>query len=203
MKSRYRLQLVRALSAVLLATALCAEVNAQDLDQRIQRIVNRPEYRHASWGIAFYSLDRSKALYSLNSEKLFSAGSTAKLITMGAALDLLGGDFRFRTPVYYDGAITDGTLKGNLIMVASGDPNLSGRPQDGDTLGFTNWDHVFAGSPGSGIVPGDAAMPFRKLAAQIAKAGIKRIEGQAREAVLAISCLAQKIRRAENIHSIV
>src|SRR5467141_3590563 len=39
------------------------------LADRIQTIIDRPEFRHAFFGIEFYSLDTGKPLYKLNAEK--------------------------------------------------------------------------------------------------------------------------------------
>jgi len=49
----------------------------------------RSEFRHASFGIEFYSPDSHQPIYSYNSDKFFKAASTAKLITSGSALQLL------------------------------------------------------------------------------------------------------------------
>jgi D-alanyl-D-alanine carboxypeptidase len=44
------------------------------------------------------------------------------------ALNALGPDHRFRTPVYRQGSIDpQGVLEGNLILVAAGDLTLGGR----------------------------------------------------------------------------
>src|SRR5690349_13287467 len=111
---------------------------------KLGAVMQRPEFRHAFFGIEFWSLDDRKPVYALNGDKLFVAASTTKLLTEGTALRLLGADYRFHTRVYRTGAIAgDGTLAGDLILVASGDPNLSGRIQPGDTLGFTNEDHAY------------------------------------------------------------
>jgi D-alanyl-D-alanine carboxypeptidase/D-alanyl-D-alanine-endopeptidase (penicillin-binding protein 4) len=92
------------------------------LADRIQTIINRPEFRHAIFGIEFYSLDTGKVIYKLNAEKLFTPASTTKLLTEGTALELLGGDSRFHTRTYRTGPIAaDGTPEGDLVLVASGD----------------------------------------------------------------------------------
>src|SRR5579863_6490094 len=86
------------------------------LAARIREITSRPEYRHASFGVEVYSLDDDKVLYALNEQQLFTPASTTKLLTEGAALELLGADYRFHTRVYRTGAIApDGTLNGDLI----------------------------------------------------------------------------------------
>src|SRR5207249_3371272 len=112
------------------------------LEQRIKKIMSRPEFAHSRFGIEFYSLDTGKVLYELNSQQLFVPGSTTKLLTEGTALELLGGDYRFHTRVYRTGPIKNGgTLDGDLVLVASGDPNLSNRIQPDGTLAFEDQDH--------------------------------------------------------------
>ena len=58
--------------------------------QRIDAILARSAFRHAIFGIEFYSLDTNAPLYRLNADKFFVPGSTTKLITMGSALQILG-----------------------------------------------------------------------------------------------------------------
>ena len=81
-------------------------------------------------GIEFYDADAERIVYALNEEKLFNQGSTTKLLSVGTALTILGTGYRFHTRVYRTAPIDkDGTLRGDVILVASGDPNLSQRLQ--------------------------------------------------------------------------
>ena len=149
------------------------------LDAQVRKISSRPEYKHSTFGVEVYSLDDDKVVYALHGKQLFTPGSTTKLLTEGTALELLGADYRFHTRVYRTGAINaDGALHGDLILVASGDPNLSGRIQPDGTLAFENQDHSYDGSPDTKVVPGDPLLVIRELAAQVAAHGIKRIEGR-------------------------
>lgn len=148
------------------------------LAEKVQRVMDRPEFKHAIFGVAFYSLDDARFVYTVNPDKLFTAASTTKLLTMGTAMQLLGADYRFHTRVYHTGKITPaGALEGDLILVASGDLNLSGRIQ-GDQLAFENVDHAYDGSPDTRAVPGDPLTVIREIAAQVAAKGIKRITGR-------------------------
>src|SRR5712691_4492736 len=148
------------------------------LSQRIDAVLARPEFRHAMFGIEFYSLDTGKPIYALNADKLFVPGSTTKLVTMGSALQLLGADRRFHTRVYRTGGIdTDGTLHGDVVLVAGGDTNLSGRIRPGDTLAFDNVDHTYGGAD-SHRLDGDPLAVIRELAASVASRGVKRIDGR-------------------------
>jgi D-alanyl-D-alanine carboxypeptidase/D-alanyl-D-alanine-endopeptidase (penicillin-binding protein 4) len=162
----------------LLAGQVVSAQSDSVLAMRIEKILGRPENRHALFGIEFYSLDANKILYTLNSEKLFLPASTTKLITEGTALNLIGPDYRFHTCVYRAGAVLDGTLDGDLVLVAAGDPNLSARVQPDDTLTFENWDHSLSGTPDTRAVPGDPLKVIRELAKQVAAHGIKRVKGR-------------------------
>jgi len=169
-------------AALLVTIAAACTLPAQGtgtLSERIQRIIDPPEFRHAMFGIEFYSLDSSKPVYTLNAEKLFVPGSTTKLLTEGTALELLGADYQFHTRVYRTGNVDrSGTLEGDLVLVASGDPNLSARVRPDGTLAFENEDHAYDSDVHTRAVPGDPLMIIRKLATQVAAHGIKRISGR-------------------------
>lgn len=51
--------------------------------------------------------------------------STQKLIPTFIALDVLGKDFTWQTKVYQKGLLVNGTLHGDLLIKASGDPKLN------------------------------------------------------------------------------
>ena len=140
--------------------------------------MDRPEFTHAFFGIAFYSLADGRMVWSHNPDKLFSAASTTKLLTEGTALHLLGPDYRFHTRVYRTGPLNAGTVTGDLVLVASGDPNLSGRIQPNDQLAFENVDHSYDASPDTRAVPGDPLAVIRELASKVAATGIKRVTGR-------------------------
>lgn len=164
-----------SLSIVASAAGIAASAAAQQpLDQRIQAVMDRPEFRHASWGIEFDDLTAKLPVYSVNADRLFVPGSSTKLLTTGTSLELLGRDYRFHTRVYRTGRVNGGTLEGDLILVASGDPNLSGRGSFGaDTLGWTDEDHSYGGAP----LNADPLAVLRELARQVASKGIKRVTG--------------------------
>jgi D-alanyl-D-alanine carboxypeptidase/D-alanyl-D-alanine-endopeptidase (penicillin-binding protein 4) len=50
--------------------------------------------------------------------------SVMKLVSTYAALELLGPAYTWRTPVFTDGPVRDGTLAGNLYVKGQGDPKL-------------------------------------------------------------------------------
>src|SRR6266849_2322933 len=166
------------LRLLLLSTLLIAKVSAQSdasLPQRIQKVISRPEFAHANFGIEFYSLDTGKVIYALNADKLFVPASTTKILTEGTLLAKLGADYHFHTRVYRTGPVdSKGKLKGDLIFVASGDPNLSNRIQPDGTLAFVDQDHSYQGP----ALPGDPLLVIKQLAKDVAAKEIRKIEGR-------------------------
>ena len=144
------------------------------LAERIQAVMSRPEFAHSNFGIEFFDVQTGQVLYALNADTMFVAASTTKLLTEGAVLVKLGGDFRFHTFVYRTGAIDkQGTLKGDLVLVASGDPNLSNRIQPDGTLAFVDHDHTYQGP----ALAGDPLAVLREMAKAIRAKGVRTIEG--------------------------
>ena len=167
----------RPAAILLLATFVAASAFAQSsspLAARIQTVMSRPVFAHSNFGIEFFDVQSGEVLYALNSDKMFVPASTTKLLTEGTMLAKLGGDFRFHTFVYRTGPIDKhGTLKGDVILVASGDPNLSNRIQPDGTLAFMDHDHTYQGP----ALPGDPLAVLRAMAKQIAAKGVRKIEG--------------------------
>lgn len=173
-----RVLALAALFAVSSLPALAAPANTS-LSQRIASIVRTPAHAHSEFGIAIYNLDTHKPVYGLNAQRYFLAASTTKLLTEGTTLSLLGPDYRFRTNVYRTGELdSDGTLHGDLVLLASGDPNLSGRMRANGTLAYENEDHSYDGGPDTKAVPGDPLAVLHDFAQQIVRDGIKRITGR-------------------------
>lgn len=57
-------------------------------------------------------------------QEAMNPASTMKVLTTLSALDILGPQYRWRTNIYTDGVIRQGTLKGNLYLQGTGDPKL-------------------------------------------------------------------------------
>ncbi|HUI51059.1 MAG TPA: D-alanyl-D-alanine carboxypeptidase/D-alanyl-D-alanine-endopeptidase, partial [Terriglobales bacterium] len=138
----------------------------------------RPEFAHSHFGVKFIEAGTGKTVYAVNSAKLFVPGSTTKLLSTGTAMELLGADYRFHTKIYRTGPIKkDGTLDGDLVLVASGDLNLSSRIQADSTMKFEDEDHSYGG-PDSRGVGGDPLAVIRDFAKQVAAKGIRKIKGR-------------------------
>ncbi|WP_416674008.1 D-alanyl-D-alanine carboxypeptidase/D-alanyl-D-alanine endopeptidase [Egbenema bharatensis] len=98
-------------------TALCPA----DLEDAIEAITTREEFRRGHWGILVQTEDQ-QTLYAQNAERLFIPASNAKLLTSAAILETLGADFRIRTSVYQLGSQSGETV---LRIAGRGDPSLT------------------------------------------------------------------------------
>ncbi len=171
-------KLIVLLCAILSVAIPAAAQNASTLLQRIKQVTTRPVFKHSTFGVEVFDLTDHKVLAAMNENQLFTSGSTTKLVTEGTALALLGENYRFHTGVYYTGSITpDGTLNGDLVLVASGDPNLSGRVMPDNTLDYTPFDHAYAGELRGKSVRGEALQVLKELARGVLVKGIWRVRG--------------------------
>lgn len=97
----------------------------ENLARQIDLQITTPELETALVGITVQSAKTGEILYQHNANTLMLPASNEKIPTSAAAIVKLGPDFRYQTSVYTTGKIEAGILKGDLIIVASGDPTLS------------------------------------------------------------------------------
>lgn len=144
-----------------------------------QRFLGTPLYQHSWWGLLVEDLETGRIIYALNPDKMFVPGSTTKLYTTAAALDSLGKDYRFKTPIYVRGEVdSSGVLHGDLILVASGDLTMGGRTTPDGRIAFTNVDHGDANALGNAtLTEEDPLAGLDNLSEQISASGIKRVLG--------------------------
>jgi D-alanyl-D-alanine carboxypeptidase/D-alanyl-D-alanine-endopeptidase (penicillin-binding protein 4) len=169
-----------AIVAVLTLGLVASPLNASDrLEGQIQAVIQAAEYKPAHWGILAVDLATGQTVYELNADQLFAPASVTKLFSTAAALDALGADYRFHTPIYRRGEVDEsGVLKGDLILVASGDLSFGGRTTTDGRIAFTNSDHTYAnGSEKGELTEPDPLAGLNHLARQVAQAGIKRVQG--------------------------
>ncbi len=169
----------RILCPALLILALPLSARADDLADKIKAVLSRAEYRHARWGLLAVDAETGKAVHELNADQLFAPASVTKLYSCAAAYLALGPDHRFSTPVHRRGEITDGTLDGDLILVASGDLTMGGRDGKDGKMAFVDDDHTYThpASTTHGVTATDPLAGLEDLARQVKKAGVRKVSG--------------------------
>lgn len=132
-----------------------AQNRIQNIEKAFNNLLNDEQAKHAIVSLCVLDANTGKTLYAKNEQIGLATASTLKTITAATAFSILGKDFQFQTTLAYTGTVTpDGTLKGNLIIIGSGDPTLgSWRYQNKENTVLTQW------------------------VAAIKSAGIKKIEG--------------------------
>lgn len=177
--TRSSLMIALGVVAPLWGAGTCAAAAEPDLPSAIRAIMDAPRYLGAIWGLKAIDLPSGATTTAYGPDSLFFTGSVRKLFSVGLALNALGVDHRFETPVYRLGEVaSDGTLQGDLVLRASGDLTLGGRTTVDGKIAFTNFDHTEANSLGSAILTQvDPLSGLDSLARQVAQSGIKAVAG--------------------------
>lgn len=157
-----------------------AFAQASELATEIDAVTQRPEYKAAHWGMLIVDAKTGEVLFERGADQLFAPASVTKLFSCAAILDAYGGAHRFQTPVYIRGEVdTAGTLVGDVILVASGDPTMAGRSDEKGRITFKNSDHTYASPTGSAeLTEPEPLAGLQSLARQVADSGIRRIRGE-------------------------
>src|SRR5262245_47661139 len=134
----------RHLTACLLVSALLAGCHADlpaappareafpavpVLVRDIDALLAAPALEHGYLGVLVKSLKTDESLYSINAKRLMIPASNMKIVTLAAAAERLGWNYSYQTSAYAAGPIDAGVLRGDLVVVGSGDPSI-GEPPD-------------------------------------------------------------------------
>ncbi|MBB1074652.1 D-alanyl-D-alanine carboxypeptidase/D-alanyl-D-alanine-endopeptidase [Rhodoferax sp. 4810] len=99
---------------------------AQPLPEAVSNALLRAQVPPEAISLMLVDADgQSPPRLSHRADELANPASVMKLLTTTAALDLLGPAYTWRTPVWVDGKVQNGTLYGNLVVAGQGDPALS------------------------------------------------------------------------------
>jgi len=115
---------ILALALFVSANFLLSAREEDSLEELVNRLNAKEPLRSAVWGVLAVRAN-GDTLVNFNSSRKMIPASNTKLITTGAALFNLGGDFRFETTLAYDGVVTDSTLTGDLYILGGGDPTIA------------------------------------------------------------------------------
>ena len=130
------LQSVAALAAI---SSMAAAAEAP-LNPAVNRLIAAAGLKNAQVGVSVIDVKTGNVLCAIGDRARQTPASNVKLVTTGTALLLLGEKHKFTTSVYAAGKIGGGTLDGGLVVVAGGDPAISGREHGGkSTAVFDAW----------------------------------------------------------------
>ena len=108
------------------------------LRRDIDAALAQPALVHSYWGVLVKSLKNDETLYERNANKLMMPASNMKIVTLAAAAEKLGWDYRYETRLFAPGLVQGGTLQGDLVVAGSGDPSLVAADGMADRV-FADW----------------------------------------------------------------
>jgi D-alanyl-D-alanine carboxypeptidase/D-alanyl-D-alanine-endopeptidase (penicillin-binding protein 4) len=99
---------------------------ARQLRAGIEALANDPKYAGSRLGVYVQSLADNLAVARLDAHEPLAPASNMKLFTTAASLYYLSPAFRYATVMAASGPASGGTLAGDLVVIGSGDPAISG-----------------------------------------------------------------------------
>src|SRR5262245_16550936 len=124
------------LASLTISAAVSSALQAQSrgsVQQRVTRLIDQPPFDRATWNI-FAQDDRGRVLFNRNGDRFSVPASNTKLVVAATATVLLPADYRARTSIYANGAVTNDLLQGDRVVYGSGHPTWSERCYSIDTL---------------------------------------------------------------------
>ena len=127
-RDRIRFALLAAVlrAALLAALAACAygPASAAPLPPEVAAALDRAKLPRDALAVVVQEVGAATPRLAHQADQAVNPASLMKLVTTFAALDLLGPNWSWATPVWLQGAVADGVLQGNLVIKGSGDPKL-------------------------------------------------------------------------------
>lgn len=132
---------VLALAGLLCLKQAVAQEGRAGLRQAVADLEKDPLLRHASWAISIAEAAGGATVVDRNGDLSLEPASLMKILSTGAALGILGPDYRFATRLACSGMIdSSGTLHGNIYIRGEGDPT----PGSGRFGASVHPDSIFA-----------------------------------------------------------
>jgi D-alanyl-D-alanine carboxypeptidase/D-alanyl-D-alanine-endopeptidase (penicillin-binding protein 4) len=97
---------------------------AQSLPPEVVRALERAQLPASALHVVVAPAQGRAERFSHLADTPVNPASLMKLVTTSVALDLLGPAYTWRTPIWADGPIEQGELRGNLYVQGQGDPKL-------------------------------------------------------------------------------
>lgn len=106
---------------------LCVSAWARDtpLPPAVTAALKAQNMPASSLSVYAEDLDTGELLLSHNAGQLRQPASTIKALTTFVALDALGPAYTWQTRAYANGALRNGVLNGDLVLVGGGDPYMT------------------------------------------------------------------------------
>ncbi len=102
----------------------------QKITERLDDLLDNSYFEKTQLGLMIYDLTADSTLYAKHEKMILRPASTMKVLTAITALDNLGGDYKFRTSLYYNGELNGNTLEGDIYCKGGFDPAFCSKDMD-------------------------------------------------------------------------
>ena len=109
----------------LLAHTIAYAEDSGTLPAKVSTALTDAQIPDDALSLAVIPLEGQGMAQFVNADIPVNPASTMKLITTFAALEILGPNYQWRTDLFADGPVVNGTLQGDLIFRSGGDPKLT------------------------------------------------------------------------------
>tara|TARA_B100000519_G_scaffold130846_1_gene112994 strand:- start:81 stop:1553 length:1473 start_codon:yes stop_codon:yes gene_type:complete len=116
------------LMPMLAVSAFSTPLHAADsgtLPARVESALQSAKIPSDAVALAVIPLEGQGMAQFINADTPVNPASTMKLVTTYAALEILGPTHQWRSDLFVDGPVVNGTLQGDLIFRSGGDPKLT------------------------------------------------------------------------------
>ena len=110
----------------------------RQLQTDLTTVFNAPVMARGVWGVDIRSVDSGEVLFQQNADRLMMPASNMKILTLAAAAQTLGWDYRFTTTLETTAAVENGIVRGDVIVRGNGDPTINVREKR-STVVFDQW----------------------------------------------------------------
>ena len=119
---------MKAVCWLMSLSLICIDSFAQDVAKKLlestKRFESDSQMRHAIYSLYVIDAKTGKVVFDKNSQIGLAPASCQKLFTSGAAFELLGADFTYKTQIQFEKWIWDGPSAADMVIIASGDPTF-------------------------------------------------------------------------------
>lgn len=119
------MQMIRTILTALLLAVISVAGSAQEYQPVVDRFVKTTGVKPGSLAVKIVDLKTGETLGGHNADVPLVPASIMKSVSAATLLKKVGPDFRYHTRVYIDGPLDMGILRGNLVVVGSGDPSVN------------------------------------------------------------------------------
>ena len=98
---------------------------SRHIHRHVNRLIKKHRINRSNFAFVIKNLSTNHLEYELNAESRKIPASLTKILVAGACLDTFSPEHTFKTQLFINGPVKDGTLQGPLYLKGFGDPSFT------------------------------------------------------------------------------